>query len=73
MELKKKFEGIVYKRRVPMTAKQAEDYLSGKTPAPMDSQMIREIDWFMHENRPASYKRQLRRRIAGGGAGADGD
>ena len=52
VELKKKFEGIVYKRRVPMTAKQAEDYLSGKTPAPMDSQMIREIDWFMHENRP---------------------
>ena len=52
VELKKKFEGIVYKRRVVMSAQQAEDYLSGKTPAPMDSQMIHEIDWFMHENKP---------------------
>lgn len=52
VELKKKFKGVVYKRRVPMSAQEAEDYLSGKSPAPVDSQMIHEIDWFMHENRP---------------------
>lgn len=52
VELKKKFKGIVYKRRVSMTAQEAENYLSGKTAAPVDSQMTREIDWFMHENHP---------------------
>lgn len=52
VELKKKFDGIVYKRRVPMTAQQAEEYLSGQAAAPVDSQMIHEIDWFMHENKP---------------------
>lgn len=52
VELKKKFEGIVYKRRVPMSAQEAEAYLSGEKAAPVDSQMIHEIDWFMHENHP---------------------
>ena len=52
VELKKKFQGIVYKRRVPMTAQQAEDYLAGRAPAPRDGQMIHEIDWFLHENKP---------------------
>ena len=52
VELKKKFEGVVYKRRVVMSAEEAESYLSGEQPAPVDSQMVREIDWFMHENKP---------------------
>ena len=52
VELKKKYKGVVYKRRVGMTARQAEDYLSGRAPAPEDSQMIREIDWFIKMNRP---------------------
>lgn len=52
VELKKKFEGVVYKRRVVMSAQEAEKYLSREIAAPMDSQMIREIDWFMHENKP---------------------
>ena len=52
VELKKKFEGVVYKRRVVMSAQEAEKYLSGEIAAHMDSQMIREIDWFMHENKP---------------------
>ena len=42
----------MYKRRVGMTARQAEDYLAGRSPAPEDSQMIREIDWFIKMNRP---------------------
>ncbi len=52
VELKKKYQGIVYKRRVSMGERQAEDYLSGRAPAPEDSQMTREIDWFMAMNRP---------------------
>lgn len=52
VELKKKYKGIVYKRRVSMTARQAADYLGGRAPAPEDSQMIREIDWFMKVNKP---------------------
>lgn len=52
VELKKKYKGVVYKRRVGMTARQAEDYLAGQAPAPEDSQMIREIDWFLKMNRP---------------------
>lgn len=52
VELKKKYKGIVYKRRVTMTAKEAELYLAGEAPAPEDSQMIREIDWFLKMNNP---------------------
>lgn len=53
VELKKKFKGIVYKRRVVMGALEAERWLSGEHPAPNDSQIVREIEWFMHENAPA--------------------
>jgi len=52
VELKKKFKGIVYKRRVRMTASEAESYLAGHIPAPKDTQMFREIDWFMKMNKP---------------------
>ncbi len=52
VELKKKYKGIVYKRRVTMSAVQAADYLAGKCPPPEVSQITREIDWFLHENRP---------------------
>lgn len=52
VELKKKYKGIVYKRRVKMRADQAAAYLSGRSRPPEDSQITREIDWFLHENRP---------------------
>lgn len=53
VELKKKYKGIVYKRRVTMSAARAADYLVGKCPPPEVSQITREIDWFLHENQPA--------------------
>ena len=53
VELKKKYKGIVYKRRVVMTGRQAEAWLSGAAEPPEDSQMTREIQWFLHENRPS--------------------
>lgn len=53
LELKKKFKGVVYKRRALMPAAVAEAYLAGKTAAPENSQILREIDWFLRENLPA--------------------
>ena len=50
IELKKKYKGMVYKRRASMSAKTAAAYLAGEAPPPEQTQMTREIDWFLHEN-----------------------
>ena len=50
VELKKKYKGIVYKRRVEMHPADAEGWLSGASPAPVDTQITREIDWFLKMN-----------------------
>ena len=47
VELKGKFKGLVYKRRVMMTEREAVAYLSGAAPAPHDGQVVREVDWFL--------------------------
>ena len=52
VELKKKYKGVVYKRRIRMRADEAPDYLNGSIPAPKPSQMSREIDWFLRQNKP---------------------
>ena len=52
VELKKKYDGVVYKRRVVMGAADAVAYLDGSEPGG-DTQIHREIDWFMHCYRPA--------------------
>lgn len=45
LELKKKYKGVVYKRRIPLKLSEAEEYIScGKKPE--DSQIFREIDYF---------------------------
>lgn len=46
VELKKKYNGVVYKRRVSMKEREATAYLAGRAPLPEDSQIGREIDWF---------------------------
>lgn len=46
VELKKKFKGIVYKRRIELPKTQAEEWLSGGE-APDDSQISRELDWVL--------------------------
>jgi len=51
VELKKKFEGVVYKRRVGMKMPQARQWLSGGQ-APEDNQITREINWFIRVNDP---------------------
>lgn len=50
VELKKKYKGIVYKRRVRMREREAEDYLAGRRSSPDDGQISREIDWFLKTN-----------------------
>ena len=52
VELKKKYKGVVYKRRIRMRADEALGYLDGSRPAPKPSQMSREIDWFLRQNKP---------------------
>ena len=47
-ELKKKYQSVVYKRRLPLPEKAAMDWLLQKTPPPENSQIAREIDYFLH-------------------------
>lgn len=47
VELKKKFEGVVYKRRIHIREKAAMDYLAGRRTAPETGQITEEIDYFL--------------------------
>lgn len=54
LELKKKFDGVVFKRRAAMPLSQAAQYLqTGQRPR--DEQILREIDWFL-QSYPLSPK-----------------
>ncbi|MBR3764622.1 MAG: polyphosphate polymerase domain-containing protein [Clostridia bacterium] len=47
LEIKKKYKGVVYKRREVLPLRQAMAYIRGG-PAPVDSQIMRELDYAMH-------------------------
>ena len=47
VELKKKFKGVVYKRRVRMGAAEAEAYLAGQSRPAEDGQILREIGFLL--------------------------
>ena len=47
VEIKKKYKGVVYKRRIPMKISEAEDYLYRGIRPEKDSQILREIDWLL--------------------------
>ncbi|MBO4914145.1 MAG: polyphosphate polymerase domain-containing protein [Oscillospiraceae bacterium] len=66
VEIKKKYDGVVYKRRVTMTTAEAAGWLSGGRP-PKESQISREIDWFMslYHPEPAVYISYDREAYAG--------
>lgn len=52
LELKKKFDGIVYKRRIQLTLTELRNYLAqGRQPG-TQGQILKEIDWFMHRYHP---------------------
>ena len=58
LELKKKYKGIVYKRRIELPEHAAAAYMAGLAPLPEASQIGREIDYFrsFYEGiRPAVY------------------
>lgn len=47
LELKKKYKGIVYKRRVSLSLREAEQYLETGN-LPTQSQIMKELDYTMH-------------------------
>ncbi len=51
LEIKKKFDGIVYKRRVPMSLDEAYSYINGGEIG-KKGQILSEIDWFMSFYKP---------------------
>ena len=58
IELKKKYKGIVYKRREKMELSMAEHYLYDSEPASRPSQITKEVDWFLNfykDITPAMY------------------
>lgn len=58
VELKKKYRGVVYKRRVHMLLREATEYLCGGGSAPEACQITGEIDWMLGyypDMRPAMY------------------
>ena len=58
MELKKKYMGTVYKRRVALSLQAAESYLYQRLPPEVDSQVLREVDYmysFYHTLIPTAY------------------
>ncbi|MEN6595918.1 MAG: polyphosphate polymerase domain-containing protein [Clostridiaceae bacterium] len=61
VELKKKVDGVVYKRRAELTLTEADDFFAGK-PIEKDTQVLREIRYFLDFYRPEprvflSYRR----------------
>ena len=72
VELKKKYDGVVYKRRVDMTEAEAMAWLTEGSCSPMDTQISREIDYFMSHYSPLvpkvflSYEREAFCEIDGG-------
>ena len=46
VELKKKYEKVVYKRRLPLTERDAMAWVCGEEPCPVNTQISREIDYF---------------------------
>lgn len=64
VELKKKYKGVVYKRRVSMTESQAIDWVINRNRIAEDTQITREIDYFvsyyesLHPTVFLSYERE---------------
>lgn len=52
LEIKKKCKGVVNKRRVAMTLKEAKAYLLDGIPPAKDSQILSEIDYFLQFYQP---------------------
>ncbi len=47
VELKKKYDKVVYKRRLPLPEREAMAWVNQEAPCPVNTQISREIDYFM--------------------------
>ena len=47
VELKKKYQSVVYKRRLPLPESDAMAWVCREIPVPLDTQISREIDYFI--------------------------
>ena len=47
LEIKKKYNGLVNKRRIPLSMKEAEDYLKDKIHPKEQGQIFHEVDYFL--------------------------
>lgn len=67
VEIKKKYKGIVYKRREQMSLLEAQKYLYEGIRPQKDSQILRELDWFLKMNpvKPKVFLAYDRRAFAG--------
>ncbi len=52
LELKKKYKGVVYKRRIALPLLEAQHYLTTGSLPNRAEQILREIDWFMGHYHP---------------------
>lgn len=52
VEIKKKFDGIVYKRRQQMPYNMAKVFLDGESTSCGQGQIVRELEWFLHLHAP---------------------
>lgn len=46
VELKKKYDGVVYKRRIALAEQEAMEWISGNFPCFREEQIVKEIDYF---------------------------
>lgn len=64
VELKKKYQSVVYKRRMSLPSNQVQSWLGRQMPVPADTQIAKEIDYFLsyyHTLQPMvflSYERE---------------
>ncbi|MBD5512787.1 MAG: polyphosphate polymerase domain-containing protein [Lachnospiraceae bacterium] len=56
VELKKKYDSVVYKRRFSVAEKQAVEYLAGTAPLPIKTQITEEMDYFLQFYRTLAPK-----------------
>lgn len=47
VELKKKYDSVVFKRRIALPERDAMAWMSGTAPCPADGQIVREIEYFL--------------------------
>lgn len=72
VELKKKYDKVVYKRRLPLCEREAMSWVHREQPCPVNTQISREIDYFIDfygELKPAvflSYEREAYYEKGGG-------